>query len=159
MEEQLSAIPGATTEKTPSVLNIMTCKCPRCRKGNMFVDPNPYHLRRTMKMNKECPVCRQPFELEVGFYYGSSYVAYALSVAFSVASLIAWWVIIGLSTDDNRFFYWIGINAVLLVLLQPYLMRLARAVWLLFFVRYDRNWKTNPPNRVERTNNDQANNW
>lgn len=113
-----------------------------------------------MEMNKECPVCGQPTEIEVGFYYGTSYVSYALTVAISVASLIAWWVIIGLSTQDNRFFYWLGFNAVFLILLQPWLMRLSRSFWISWFVKYDRNWRVSGPVDVsERINPDQANNW
>lgn len=112
-----------------------------------------------MKMNEPCPVCGQPFELEVGFYYGSGYISYALAVALSVASLVAWWVFIGLSVNDNRIFYWLIFNAVLLLSLQPLLMRLARAIWLSFFVRYDKNWRTNPPKQSERLNKDQGGNW
>jgi hypothetical protein len=125
----------------------------------MFMEKNPYKLKSTMKMYKECPVCKQPFAIEVGFYYGSSYVSYALAIAISVASLIAWWVIVGLGMNDNRFFAWMAFNAVLLIALQPPLMRLARTIWLAFFVRYDRNWKTNPPKNVERSNSEQENNW
>ncbi len=146
-------------EPAPGLLNLFRCKCPRCRKGDMFQDGNPWRLKNTMKMNKECPVCKQPFNIEVGFYYGSSYVSYALSIALSVASLIAWWLVIGFSLEDNRFFYWIAFNAVLLIFMQPYLMRLARTGWLLFFVRYDKNWRSNPPRKLERTNETQENNW
>ena len=55
-------------------------------------------------MNKNCPVCGQPTEVEVGFYYGTGYVSYTLSIAITVASLIAWWLSIGMSVNDNRFF-------------------------------------------------------
>jgi len=111
-------------------------------------------------MNKNCPVCGQPAEIEVGFYYGTSYVSYALTVALSVATLIAWYVIIGMSTSDNRFFYWLGFNAVFLVLLQPWLMRVSRSLWISWFVRYDPYWKEHKPEDVsERLNADQANNW
>lgn len=150
---------GFQHERKPGVVNLLSCKCPRCRIGDMFEYKNPWHLKHTMKMNKECPVCKQPFNLEVGFYYGASYVAYALTLAFSVATFIAWWLLIGISIDDNRVFYWLGINSVLLLLLQPYLMRLARTGWLAFFVRYDKHWKTNAPKRPERTNDEQEKNW
>lgn len=93
-------------------------------------------------MPPKCPECGQPFELEVGFWYGTGYVSYALTVAMSVASLIAWWVLIGFSTEDNRFFWWMGINAVLLIILQPWIMRLSRVVYLYFFVSYDPNYKS-----------------
>ncbi len=125
----------------------------------MFVDPNAYHLKRTMKMYERCPVCAQPFDIEVGFYYGSSYVSYGLSIAISVVSLIAWYLVIGFSTKDNRFFYWMGANAILLVVLQPILMRMARTLWLAFFIRYDKNWKDQQPDEPERVNKDHMNAW
>lgn len=124
-----------------SVLNLFKCKCPRCRTGNMFVNPNPYVLKETMKMNGVCPVCNQPFNIEVGFYYGSSYISYSLTIALSVATFVAWWVLFGFSLYDNRIFYWLGINTFLLVALQPYLMRVSRTGWLAFFVKYERDWK------------------
>ena len=113
-----------------------------------------------MDMNKNCLVCGQPAEIEVGFYYGTSYVSYAITVGLSIASLVVWWMIIGLSTNDNRFFYWLGFNAVLLILLQPWLMRLSRSMWISWFVKYDPDWKYHKPIDVsERMNMDQANNW
>ena len=108
-------------------------------------------------MPKNCPVCGQPTEIEVGFYYGPGYVSYALTVAFSLATFVLWFVTIGMSVDDNRFFYWLGFNAVLLILMQPYLMRLSRTIWLTFFVRYDPHWKEHGVNKesLERTIPDQ----
>ena len=93
-----------------------------------------------MKMNAECPVCKQSFDLEPGFYYGTSYVSYAFAIAITVASFVTWWILVGISINDNRVFYWIIVNGVLLILLQPLLMRLSRTIWLAFFVKYDANW-------------------
>jgi hypothetical protein len=107
----------------------------------MFSQPNAWKLKETLKMPQKCPECGQLFELEVGFWYGTGYVSYALSFALSVATFTAWWVLIGMSTQDSRFFYWMGFNAVLLVVLQPWLMRLSRAVYLYFFIRYDPDYK------------------
>lgn len=148
-----------TGTPTPSALNLLKCKCPRCRKGDMFAEKNPWNIKKTMKMNTECAVCGQPFDLEVGFYYGSSYISYTLTIALSVATFVAWWVLIGFSIHDNRVFYWLGVNAFLLIVLQPYLMRVSRTGWLAFFVRYDRNWKNNKPKAPERTNKDLQNDW
>jgi uncharacterized protein (DUF983 family) len=137
-----------------------TCRCPRCREGKLFKYPLSMKFKNIMIMNPTCPVCGQATEIEVGFYYGTSYVSYALTIALSVASLIAWWVIIGLSTNDNRFFYWIGFNAVFLLLLQPWLMRLSRSLWISWFVKYDPDWKHHKPADVsERMNADQGTNW
>jgi len=136
------------------------CRCPRCREGKLFRNPVTIRFKKNMQMNRECPVCGQPTEIEVGFYYGTSYVSYAVSVALSVSTLVAWWVIIGLSVDDNRFFYWLTFNAVFLIALQPWLMRVSRSLWISWFVSYDPDWETNHPVDVsERMNPDQANNW
>lgn len=143
----------------PGVLNLLKCKCPRCREGNMFETQNPYNLKKCMKMNERCAVCGQPFDLEVGFYYGSSYISYALTIALSVATFVAWWVLIGFSLYDNRIFAWLTVNSLLLILLQPVLMRIARTGWLAFFVRYDAQWKTKAPKPVERTNDGLKNAW
>lgn len=143
----------------PGIGNLFACKCPRCRRGDMFVNKNPYVLKETMKMNKECPVCGQPFNLEVGFYYGSSYVSYGVTVGLSVFTFVAWWFTIGFSLHDNRFFYWLAFNAVLLIAAQPYLMRFARTGWLAFFVYYDRNWRVKFTDKLERVNEEQEANW
>jgi len=94
-------------------------------------------------MNDHCPVCRQPTEIEVGFYYGTGYVSYALTVAYFVAMFVAWKVLIGMTweMDDNRMFYWLGTTIFLLLLIQPILMRLSRSIWLSWFVAYNKDWK------------------
>jgi uncharacterized protein (DUF983 family) len=133
------------------LLSVLDNRCPRCRTGKVFVSPNAYRLRNTVRMNPECPVCGQPTEIEVGFYYGTGYVSYALSVAFTVSTFVAWWVLIGFSTEDKRFFYWLGVNAALLLAFQPLLMRLSRSLWLSWFVKYDPDWRKNKvemPDRV-----------
>lgn len=130
------------TEHKPNLLlSVLQNKCPRCRRGKLFVESNPYRLRSFMKMNENCPVCGQASEPETGFYFGTGYVSYALSIALSVATFVAWWVLIGFSLEDNRLFWWLGINGILLVLMQPLLMRVSRTIWLAFFVYYDENWR------------------
>jgi uncharacterized protein (DUF983 family) len=116
---------------------ILSNRCPRCREGKLFATDNIYDLKNNTKMYDKCPVCGQPTEIEVGFYYGTGYVSYALTVAFSVATFIAWWVLIGFSLYDNRIFYWLGVNAVLLIALQPVFMRWSRTLWLSWFVKYN----------------------
>jgi len=113
-----------------------------------------------MEMHKDCPVCGQPTEIEVGFYYGTSYVSYVLAVGISVASFVLWFLTVGMSLDDNRFFFWIGFNGILLIVLQPWLMRVSRSLWISWFVKHDPDWKDHKPEDVsERLNADQANNW
>ncbi len=122
--------------------SILNNKCPRCRQGNLFLDPNPYHLKSTMKMPDSCPVCGQRYELHTGFYFGTGFVSYALTVAFSAFTFVLWWFTLGISIQDNSIFWWLGTNAALLFLLQPLFQRLSRSLWITFFVRYNKNWQS-----------------
>lgn len=149
-----------TTTSRGYLASTLSCRCPRCREGKLFKNPLTISFKRNMEMNTLCPVCGQPTEIETGFYYGTGYVSYALTVALSVATLVAWLVLIGMSTEDNRFIYWLISNAVLLISLQPWLMRLSRSIWISWFVKFDKNWRdTKPVDVSERINPDQANNW
>ncbi len=140
-----------------SILNNL---CPRCREGKIFVTKSAYSsFKDVVKMHEKCPDCKQPTEIEIGFYYGTSYVSYALTVALSVATFVAWWVLFGFSLYDNSIFYWLGFNAVFLILLQPYLMRFSRTLWLSWFVKYDPEWKNKKSQEYERIVKEHMNNW
>jgi uncharacterized protein (DUF983 family) len=137
--------------KVPNYLiSTITNKCPRCREGYLFKTTNAYDFKNIVEMNDKCPVCNQRTEIEVGFYYGTSYVSYALGVAFVVAIFVAWYVLIGFSIDDNRVFWCMGTAIAGLVILQPILMRMSRSLWLSWFVKYDPNWREHEPERNER---------
>jgi uncharacterized protein (DUF983 family) len=122
---------------------ILTNKCSRCRRGKMFTNSNAYsslNVDKILDMPDNCPVCGQKYDLEPGFWYGTGYVSYALAFAMSVFTFIAWYVLIGMSINDNRVFWWLGINSVLLVISQPWLMRLSRVVYLRLFIPYDEDY-------------------
>ncbi|SKA21127.1 hypothetical protein SAMN04488128_1021597 [Chitinophaga eiseniae] len=139
-------------EKPNIFKSVFTNKCARCRRGAIFLSKNPYDLKSCMKMPEKCPVCGQQVEVEVGFYYGTGYVSYALSIAICVASLIAWWLFVGFSIYDNSIYWWLGFNGMLLLGLQPILMRWSRTIWMAFFVRYDEDWHQGPPQGTGRVN-------
>ena len=134
---------------TPNGLwSILTMKCPRCRRGEMFKDDHIFRklsLKHIFDMYDHCPECGQKYDMEPGFWYGTSYVSYALTVAISVATFVAWYVLIGVSVNDNRVFWWLGINAFLLVILQPWLMRISRVLYIRFFVSYDKDYEKTKP--------------
>lgn len=146
-------------KKMGYVVSVLKCKCPRCREGNLFVTNKAYDLKNNLLMNDRCLVCGQPSEIEVGFYYGTGYVSYALSIAFLVTTFVAWKVLLGLSFSDDSIFWWLGTSCVLLVLLQPPMMRISRSLWLSWFVHYDANWKENKLEEPERVNKEHMNNW
>ena len=144
-------------------LSVIDNRCPRCRRGKIFRSQNPYHLKTCLQMHEKCPVCRQPTDIEVGFYYGTAYVSYMITVVFSVITFISWWLVIGFSLKDGdmRLLWWGISNAVLMIILQPILMRLSRSLWLSWFVKYDPKWSDHPVDKesLERIMPEQMNNW
>ena len=92
------------SKKPNYYLSIFNMRCPRCRRGKMYKDANPYSrlsLKHIFDMYDNCPVCNQKYDMEPGFWYGTGYVSYALAVAISTTTFVAWWVLIGISTEDN----------------------------------------------------------
>lgn len=149
----------AERPKRSYLSTVISCFCPRCREGKLFKNSLSIWLRKNMIMNKKCPVCGQVTDIEVGFYYGTGYVSYLVAIFISVICFLLWWLFIGFSFLDNRFIYWITLNSVFLILLQPWLMRFSRSIWLSFFVRYDPNWDINKPVDPERIVEGEMNNW
>jgi len=138
---------------------ILGCYCPRCREGKLFRHGTSIKLRRNLEMYQKCPACDQPTDIEVGFYYGTGFVSYFICILLSVICFLLWWLTIGLSYSDNRFVYWVVFNATGLLLLQPWLMRFSRSLWISWFVSYDPDWQHTKPLDTGRVNPDQMTNW
>ncbi len=124
-------------KKRSLISSVFTNRCPRCRQGKLFSNSNPYNFGHNMDMPEHCPVCGQPFELQTGFYFGTGYVSYTLSVAFLAISFAATYLAGLISISDNSIFYWLGASTLALLILQPVIQRLSRSMWIAFFVRYN----------------------
>ncbi len=109
--------------------SILANKCPRCHKGNFFETGNPYDLKRFTKMNGQCPVCKEDFNRETGFYFGAAYVSYGLTVGFGIGLylLLCVWG----NVDTGPF---VIIFSLLLIALLPLFFRLSRLIWINLFV-------------------------
>lgn len=123
-------------EKKPLLKSMLLLKCPRCRKGDLFQERNPYVLKSIFKMHENCPHCGLNYEIEIGFFYGSMYVSYGLAIAVSVAVFMAMYITSLLLATDVNFYLYLAIDAILLLILTPYMFQFSRAVWLNLFIKY-----------------------
>lgn len=98
-------------------------------------------------MPEHCPVCGQAFELQTWFYFGTGYVSYFLSVGFILITAVLWFFTIGFSFNDNRLYWYLGLVSAFLLVTQPLQQRLCRAIWIAFFVRYDKSRHQLVPDR------------
>jgi uncharacterized protein (DUF983 family) len=69
--------------------NLLSFKCPRCHEGKLFVN-KWYSFPNGNKMVERCSVCGQRTELEPGFFQGTGYVSYGLTVGFSLITFAIW---------------------------------------------------------------------
>lgn len=84
-------------------------------------------------MPEQCTECGVQFDAEPGFFFGTGYVSYGLSVGLTLTSFLLAYFLFGVSFMDNSLYYWIVANGLLLLLIQPVMMRLSRSIWLWFF--------------------------
>jgi hypothetical protein len=82
-------------------------------------------------------------ELEIGFYYGTGYVSYALTVALLAICFITYWIVLGISAKDYSIFYALGSGIGFVLLLQPWIMRISRVLYLNMFVKYGKGNSSN----------------
>lgn len=113
---------------------IVGMKCPNCHKGNMFTNKSIFPLKKLQQMPEKCS-CGQKMEIEPGFYYGTGYVSYGLSIALSIFNFILYYLIFGVSVQDNSLFYYLGANIAILILLMPIIIRYSRVIYLHMFVK------------------------
>lgn len=107
----------------------------------MYTNKSVLPLGNMLDMPDRCPNCGQKYELELGFWYGTGYVSYAISVALIGVLAAAYAVLIGFSWKDNSVFYFIGIMIAAMILFQPWIMRYSRVLYLYFFVKYGKGSK------------------
>ena len=130
-------------KKGSKAYSIFKHKCARCQEADLFVDPHTYNLGNLFKMHERCPHCDQKHEIEIGFWWGAMYIAYAISsfeLLFCFAILFFVFDLEVMTALYSTFA--IGF------LLAPYVFRTSRAIWLNFFVHYDKT-KSWEKGRVE----------
>lgn len=112
--------------------SIVTSKCPRCRKGNIF-PVGTLFTTKFANMHKECPCCGQDLEQEPGYYFGAMYISFA----FNVAIFIIAFFILNRIVEEVTTLMMVGVVAVTVIGLLPVIFRLSRVLWIYIFVRYD----------------------
>ena len=110
--------------------SILTCSCPRCRKGKLFLHRNPYNLAKVGKMPPKCSVCGQDFVIEPGFFFGAAYVSYAINAGLMIASFLI--LFFGFGLKSSQF---VPIIVGIFLVLTPLVFRLSRSVWIHVFVK------------------------
>ncbi|MFV7236510.1 MULTISPECIES: DUF983 domain-containing protein [Flavobacterium] len=119
-------------KKGSKLYSILTGTCPKCQNESMYLDKNPLHLDKILKMHEKCSHCGLKYQIEPSFFYGAMYVSYGLNVAVAIAAFIISFLIFGSSLKVA----FISIIASLIVSF-PFVLRLSRNIYINMFVSYD----------------------
>jgi hypothetical protein len=126
-------------KKAPNrLLSMLGMKCPNCHTGNMYTNRNIWPLNQLLDMPERCPVCNQKYEIEPGFWYGTGYVSYAISVGLIFIMAILYALTVGFSWKDNSIYMFVGVMIAALIVFQPWIMRYSRVLYLYVFVKYQK---------------------
>lgn len=111
--------------RTPMMQAMLSAKCPRCRRGNMF-EGGMYSFG-TNRIHIHCPVCKMIFEIEPGYFYAAMYVSYAMNVCEGITIALLTWLV-----TENSDSPWLYLGTILsgLFILSPVNFRYSRVILL-----------------------------
>lgn len=129
-------------ENKPAMLPaLLGMKCPNCRRGYVFVNRSIFPLGKTVALKEKCDVCGQKLISEKNNGQG---INYALTMIVFLLNLL-WFcpIYLALKKDPNEHWYdndsmwwYLGSSICVVILLQPWLMRLSRMLYLYLYVSF-----------------------
>ncbi len=119
--------------KESTIGSILEMRCPKCHKGKLFTNSNPYNFKKVHEMPEHCPYCGQSFQPEPGFYTGAMYVNYGFTVVLSGIAFLILQLLLKVSA-----YVFFGIYIGVLLLIGPFMFRYSRVLYLYMFVTYDK---------------------
>ena len=121
-------------KKGKKIYSVLMNKCPSCHKGNFWKYNNPYRniFLKSEDQNFKCSNCSLKYEIEVGFWYGSMYISYALGVAIMVFG----WILSNILFQEINIIYEILFISLFLILVSPINYFYSRLIWINIFVKY-----------------------
>ncbi len=113
-----------------SIKSIWNYKCPKCRKGDLFI--KPFLFSKPLDMPKYCAVCGQDFEPEPGYYYGAMFLSYIVftTIMLPLALLMVFYFKWSVNAS-------MGIVIAISIICFFKILRGARALWIHIMIKYD----------------------
>ena len=120
--------------KGSKLYSILFNKCPKCHIGKFWDTNNPFRnmIFSTNNSCQTCENCSLSYELETGFWYGSMYVSYAISVAV----MLVFWTLTNFFFPLINVFNEILIIVLAIILISPLNYHVSRLIWINFFIKY-----------------------
>jgi uncharacterized protein (DUF983 family) len=115
--------------KSPTLVDIFRQRCPRCRRGSIFL--SSIYLGFP-KMCQRCPACDLKFQREEGYFLGAMYISFGLALVIIALIAAVLWAVTG---------WWITTDViwavVLFLPLAPSISLFARVLWIYLDQAFD----------------------
>jgi uncharacterized protein (DUF983 family) len=100
-------------------------KCPRCRKGDLFIRNGLIVYTDMLDMEDTCPNCNLKYDLEPGFWLGALWTSYPIVILIELPFLIT-----ALLVDGTAM--WLCFLGLVLAffIAWPLMLRLGRSFWI-----------------------------
>jgi hypothetical protein len=86
-----------------------------------------------LEMPDNCPVCHEDFTVEPGFYTGALWISYPIVLIILIPFSLIQIMLLHISFVSAFI-----VSFIVLMILQPQIMRFSRAIWINFFVTYNK---------------------
>lgn len=117
-----------------NVVSVLKLKCPRCHKGDLFINKNTYRYKGFFDMPDNCSKCGQDFQIETGFYYGAMYSSYAITIIINALVFLGMYMVF-----EYNLGLFLSVDAFVLLITMPYVFKVSRSIWIALMVKYDPN--------------------
>lgn len=107
--------------------------CPKCGKGLIYKNKSVFPLKMVLKTVDHCPVCNQKIKFENDNAPGMNY---AVSVIIYILGFVLYELIWGISVVDNSMIYAFLFATILVLLLQPWIMRISKTIYLYLLIQF-----------------------
>ena len=118
-------------KKGTKLYSILKNKCPHCHEGNFFTS-NVFSLKNIGNIFDLCPICKETYYPETGFYFGAMYVSYALGTSYFVTI----WFGLSILGIELEILTKIIVLSILWILLSPIIHRLSKIIWANMFISF-----------------------
>lgn len=115
------------------VISFCRMRCPACRKSFVFVNRSIFPIGSCLNLVDNCKVCGQKLQLKSNNGGG---INYALTMILFFLNILWYWPIFGLSYKDNSFISFLITSVIVVVIVQPWLMRYSRIIFLYFLIKF-----------------------
>ena len=124
--------------KGTKLYSVLRMKCPNCQEGKFF-EGHPYKYSTIGKVKEQCPECNIKYSIEPGFYQGSYYVTYGLSVGL----FIVVWALMSIFMPESGPLILMLVVILSILGLSPLLFALSKIIWANVFFNYDKGIPNN----------------